>query len=260
MFSGNWILARFLLLGLFSFFAGNSRSLLNSGHDVANLVLQSRKCSVLFVIMEDRSGSTNDFRKLSIDDYRFLAENFLKKFWGVVAVRAIGNPSPEERNFYRFKVPKPIPHEKAPKDATYTEKAKVIKRNEEIDEENEHRLAEARQRMEEWLKWVEKGIVHYQPNGKDITDIRDALIHLDRLISEPTFRKYDHVIVLLLSDGLHDADGKPVKGLFHPERKVMLNLIGWKNTDVFDSSGPYELLQFESVDGFLDWWEEFECD
>ncbi len=214
-------------------------------------------CRVLMVIMEDRSGSTAENRKLTVDDYRRIAERFADRFSGVIAARVIGNPAPEDRNFFRFEVPAPRPYKEVPEGATLSERAKVKQRNQEIAAENRRRREEARARLGEWLQRVEQRIVQYKPVGRGVTDIRDALIHLDGLIAEPTFRNYDQVVVVLLSDGVHDADRKPVEGLFRPRRPVILNLIGWENPEVFGSD--VDVQQFESKDGFLAWWDEFEC-
>ncbi len=216
-------------------------------------------CRVLMVIMEDRSGSTEENRKMSVADYRRIAEGFLDRFSGVIAVRVIGNPAPEDRNFFRFEVPAPQPFEEVPEGATLTEKGKIRQRNEAIAAENRRRREEARARLGEWLRKVEQRIVHYRPAGRDVTDIRDALVHLNGLIAEPTFRNYDEVVVVLLSDGVHDADRRPLEGLFKPRRPVILNLIGWEKPEVFGETGGLEVQQFESKDGFLAWWEEFDC-
>ena len=63
-----------------------------------------QKCKTLLLIAEDRSGSSQGSRKLTLEDYQALGEHFVENYIGQFVVRTIGNPSPEQRDFFTFSV------------------------------------------------------------------------------------------------------------------------------------------------------------
>ena len=217
-----------------------------------------KRCKNLLVIAEDRSGSTSDHRKLKANDYRNIFKSFQKKFFGEIAVRVIGNPAPEEREFYLLDIEPFKEHLKIDDDMLMSEKGQIIAKNKEIDKENSTIEEKNNEKTDAFIKEkIEPHIINYKPYKKrDITDVQDALQHIQDKVDEPTFSDFDHIQVLIISDGKHDAS-KLKNGLtFKPNRPIELYLIGWKDRSVFKDLHPNT---FESVDGFIEYYKKSTC-
>ncbi len=207
----------------------------------------------LFVVMEDRSGSTDAIRKLTPEKYRVLFDAFAAEYCGQIAVRVIGNPTPEDKNFYLLDLDCPKPLKTIPKDAKLSEKAHINKQNKEIKQQNAGLAQANRKKIEEFIQnTIVPHVINYKPyKGRDVTDIRGALESLETKLSEAGYQDYDNVEVLIVSDGVHDADHskEPLKLKMNNGN---LYVVGWKDLSVFQGVKPQ---RFESVDGFISYYK-----
>lgn len=219
---------------------------------------RSAACRTLLVIAEDRSGSTADQRKLTEEAYRRVFQAFAQKASGVVAVRVIGNLAPEDRNFYRLTVDAPFDLLPVPEDATLSDKGLIRCQNKRIAAMNDSLAAAAQGRIGEFMETVNEKIIGYKPyQGRDATDVVDGLKHINTLVGEDTFSSFSKVIVLLVSDGVHSSSKEPLTAVFQPSRPVELFLIGWKDASIFNKLPTVR--PFESVDGFIGWFQNWKC-
>jgi hypothetical protein len=218
------------------------------------------QCKSLLIIAEDRSGSTQDHRKLSEEDYGKLLHQFTKNNYGQIAIRIIGNPPPAEREFFILRIDplkkyKPVP----PKSAKMSVRAAIISHNKKINKENKEIIVKNDNKINNFIKDIIKPkIIQYKPyRNKDITNIKDALEHLQIKTSESIFSSYDNIDVLLISDGKHDASKLKSPLNFEPKNPVNLYLIGWKeNKDVFKVKNIEE---YDSFDSFIEAYYEKNC-
>ena len=219
-----------------------------------------KQCKSLLIIAEDRSGSTQDHRKLSEENYSKLLRQFTKNKFGQIAIRIIGNPPPAEREFFILRIDplkkyKPVP----PKSAKMSVRAAVISQNKKIKKENKEIIAKNDHKITNFIKEIiQPKIIQYKPyRNKDITDIKDALEHLQIKTSESLFSSYDNIDVLLISDGKHDASKLKSPLNFEPKNPVNLYLIGWnENKDVFKVKNIEE---YDSFDSFMEAYYEKKC-
>ena len=219
-----------------------------------------KQCKSLLIVAEDRSGSTHDHRKLTADDYSKLIHQFVKENYGQVAVRVIGNPAPAEREFFILRIDplkkyKPVP----PISAKMSVRAAVISDNKKINIENKQIMEENNNKIANFIEEIIKPkIIQYKPyHNKDITDVKDALQHLQIKTSESLFRSYDNIDVLLISDGKHDASKLQTPVYFEPENPVNLYLIGWEeDKDILKVSNIEE---YDSFDSFMEAYYEKKC-
>lgn len=215
-------------------------------------------CKTLLVVMEDRSGSMHDHRKFTLEDYEQLLRHFVQKHAGVVAVRVIGNVSPADRDFFRFEVPPTYDQKSFPAEATLSEKAKIRNINKSITALNDSLQQATMEKIGQWLELVREKVIEYRPHGgRDMTDIVEALEHLNGILHEQVFKNYDNVVVVLFSDGVHDIDGRTLQGVLKIDRPLELVLLGWKDESIF--SGASHIIRFEAKDGFLSWWRNYKC-
>ncbi len=215
-------------------------------------------CKTLLVVMEDRSGSTDVHRKFTLEDYEQLLRHFVQKHAGVVAVRVIGNVPLSDRDFFRFEVPPAYDHKPMPPDATLSEKAAVNNQNKAITALNDSLQQAAMDNIGQWLELIREKVIEYRPQGgKDMTDVVEALEHLNDILHEQVFKNYDNVVVVLFSDGVHDIDGRTLQGVLKIDRPLELVLLGWKDESIF--SGASHIIRFEAKDGFLSWWRNYKC-
>jgi hypothetical protein len=217
------------------------------------------KCESLLIIAEDRSGSTSDHRKLTQEEYLKLFQTFNSKFSGQIAVRVIGNPAPEEREFYSVSLKSLQLFEKMKNDPTYDERILTNRRNFEIDSINQEVLSENQDKIEkQMMPLVEKHIIGYKPYLKsDKTNIKDPLEHILTKIEEPTFKNYKRIDVLIISDGLDDVNPKNSIISFKTSIPVHLYLVGWQDKKIFE--GIHNIETFESFNGFVDYYNKLEC-
>jgi len=216
-------------------------------------------CKSLLIIAEDRSGSTSNHRKLTAQDYKKIITEFQAKANGQVAIRVIGNPAPAEREFFMLQVESQKPYIEIPKDALMSKKGKLRKDNEKIAIENEAIAAKNKSNASKFISSkVVKHILNYKPyKGRDLTDIKNALHHIETKIKEPTFKSYDKIQILIISDGKHDATKLKEDLQFQPTENLDLYLIGWQDQNVF--SNVTNIDSFESVDGFVSYYKTLKC-
>lgn len=214
---------------------------------------EGEKKRVLLIVMEDRSGSTSDLRKFTTEKYRRLFETFAEKYCGQIAVRAIGNPKPEEKNFYLVDLDCPEPLLPVSEDLPLDKRALVVNKNRKITQRNQALGKKNRQRIGDFIQTdVVPHIINYKPHrGRDVTDIRGALEHLAAKLSEAQYGDYDEVQVLIVSDGVHDADRRKVSPMQLKMTRGRLYLIGWEDPAVFQGIRP---MTFESIDGFISYY------
>ena len=216
-------------------------------------------CKSLLIIAEDRSGSTTDHRKLTAQDYKKIITQFQEKYSGQVAVRVIGNPAPEEREFFTLVIEPQNPYKEIPKDAKMSIKGKLRKDNKKIETENQTIIAKNKHAISNFVaSKVNQHVLNYKPyKNRDLTNIEDALHHIELKIKEPTFKSFDKIQVLIVSDGKHDATKLKEKMHFQPTQNLDLFLIGWLDQSVF--SNVTNIDSFESVDGFISYYKTLNC-
>ncbi len=218
--------------------------------------IDSKKCKALFVMMEDRSGSTSDHRKLSKQDYSELIHSFMDKNYGQFAVRVIGNPRPDEREFYILRIKPFKNYITVPKssNAKMSEIQAAINKNKKIKAENENIQKQNDERVNNFIENViSKHIIAYKPYKRDLTDIEEALTHLQIKTSEAIFNNHP-IDVLIISDGKHDATRLKHKLTYVPKNNINLYLIGWKDKSVFSKINKID--EYDSFDSFIEAYEE----
>lgn len=205
------------------------------------------KSSSLLIIAEDRSGSTGNIRKMTVDDYSKIFHSFAEKHSGIVAVRVIGNPKPEDNAFYRLEIKPFSPILPNDEDATLDEKAMITSKNKLISKENEALTLANQKAITDFLESViTPKIIEYRPSNKDISNIEDALEHIQTLIDEPSVHQYSEKELIIISDGMHDAN--KLKGkLALNNSEIKTYVIGWKDLTIFSA----EPTIFESPDAFI---------
>ncbi len=215
----------------------------------------TKRQKALLIIAEDRSGSTKDQRKMTENHYRTVFEDFNKKYCGEIDVRLIGNPAPEDRNFFALFLDCPKSFLEVPSNGILTEKARMRRENKEIEQYNKELIRKNQDKINQFINTtVKTKILQYKPyQGRDITDIVDFFEHLKIKLAEPTYKNYDKIMLLIISDGKHDATllKEPLRLQLDP--RVELYLIGWKNRQVFQ--GTRNIYPFESIDGFVHYFE-----
>ncbi len=110
-----------------------------------------KKCKSLFIIAEDRSGSTSDHRKLTAEDYKKVFHQFQNKSDGQIAVRVIGNPAPSEREFFMLPILPQNELKEIPQDAKMSIKGKIRIENKSIIEENNKIAAKNNQNIDDFI-------------------------------------------------------------------------------------------------------------
>ncbi len=231
-----------------------------SEKDVPSTTEKIADCKTLLIIAEDRSGSTSSHRKLTAQDYKKIITEFQEKANGQVAIRVIGNPAPAEREFFTLQVAAQKPYIEIPKDALMSKKGKLRKENQKIAKENKVIATKNKKNASKFIgSKVTKHVLNYKPyKGRDLTNIKDALQHIETKIKEPTFKSYDKVQVLIISDGKHDATKLKEELKFQPSENLDLYLIGWEDQNVFSNVTNIE--SFESVDGFTSYYKTLNCE
>jgi hypothetical protein len=229
--------------------------------DPINLTQELKSdCKSLLIVAEDRSGSTSNHRKLTAQDYKKIITQFQEKANGQVAIRVIGNPAPAEKEFFILQVEAQKPFLEIPKDALMSKKGKLRKDNEKIALKNKDMAAKNKRAASNFVaSKITQHVLNYKPyKGRDLTDIENALHHIETKIKEPTFRDFDKIQVLIVSDGKHDATKLKEKLHFNPSTNLDLYLIGWQDQSVF--SNVTNIDSFESVDGFISYYKTLKCE
>lgn len=256
------LITTLLFFSLFSCDTKKEKTLVNKEKTEENQNInhhQIKKCEALLIIAEDRSGSSHDHRKMIAEDYSAIFKEFNRKFSGQIAVRIIGNPLPEEREFFMLNV---LPEKNTlpiDESAKMSIKGKIIKENEKILAENNQILDQNNKNIEAFVKEkITKHILNYKPyQNKDLTNIEDALHHVSLKVNEPTFSDYSKIFVLIVSDGIHDATKLKKPLSFETQHPIQLFLVGWKDLKVFDNITTKN--NFESVEGFFSYFNKITC-
>lgn len=246
LFSGIFLFPLFFVL-----FACDTHTSENShSHPTEATTQIAPKEKALLIIAEDRSGSTQGQRKLTAEQYREIFEAFAGKYCGEIDVRIIGNPSPQDRNFFPLVIECPQPTKNIPPKALLTEKAAIAKENKKIQEQNKLLEKKNKRKINAFVeKIVKQKIIRYRPHQDvDVTDIADFFSHLEKKLKEPTYRDYDKIFVVIISDGKHNASRLSQPLHFQSPVDALIYVIGWEDMSVF---GNQDVEEFESVDGFL---------
>ena len=214
---------------------------------------QIQKKFSLLIVMEDRSGSTNDLRKITPEKYKKLFNAFIEKNCGQIAVRVIGNPAPEDNNFYLVDLDCPKPLKKIPKGITIDKRAHLVSLNKKIAKRNSELEQKNKEKVEKFIRdTIIPHIINYKPyKGRDVTDIHGAFEKLETKLEEAGYENFDNIDVLIVSDGVHDASHikQPLQLKMD---KGHLYVVGWKDLSVFKGIKPK---RFESVDGFISYYK-----
>ena len=263
-----------ILFSVFSFFILNSSRCNETKAPDSNTVIKKKtdntmfevddssinKCESLLIIAEDRSGSTTNHRKLNKDDYQKIFDRFNATYYGQIAVRIIGNPAPEDQDFFTIKIDPPKKYYKIKKkDPLLSEKTVLRNKNKVIEEENQKIDANNKNKITNFIKdEIEPKIINYKPyNNKDVTNIEDALSHIQKKVHEPTFKNYQNIHVLIISDGVHDSGKLKEKLSLDLPQNANLYIIGWKDISIFDNIKNKDV--FEAKDGFIEYYNELNC-
>lgn len=221
-------------------------------------------CKIMFVLGDDRSGSSQSIQKLNKEDYKAVIDIINENGNGYFTSTILGNPAPNSKEIFRLKVSALKPYENilTSDNPTLTEQAKQKKHNEKIKAKNSKIKKKNESRLNTFLsKTLETSILGYKPyKGKDITNIDLAFDHINKLLKEPNIEDYDKIIVALFTDGVNEPvrSGKiePIKNQLELPDNAELYLIGWKDASIFSG---IEINQFEGKEGFFSYLEDFEC-
>lgn len=218
----------------------------------------SDKCKTLLLIAEDRSGSAQGSRKLTLEDYQTLGNHFQENYTGQMVVRTVGNPSPNQRNFYTFPIRDFKKEKMIDSKAKMSVQAAIRKQNINIRKNNALKVKKDKTRLNEFFeKTISKNVINYSPyKGKDVTDVAEALSHVQKKINEPTFDDYDKIMVVIISDGVHSANKLKEELSFNTDQNIELYLINWVDLKVFSN---HEFRSFEGIDGFKNYFLEQGC-
>lgn len=219
---------------------------------------KDESCKTLLLIAEDRSGSTANHRKLSAGNYSQIFTTFIEKMTGQVAVRIIGNPTLQDQEFFRFNAEPPYQPVSMPGNANLDDEGLNRCQNEKIDKMNNQIKSKNQDTVKSFVQSVvEPKIIQYKPDAKkDVTNIADALQHIQELVNEPTFEN-SKIIVLIISDGEQTSSTLKSPLTFNPNKPLTVYLVGWKDTSVF-SKVP-DIKNFESIEGFLAFFKSINC-
>lgn len=212
---------------------------------------ENNKTSSVLIIGDDRSGSTAKNRKLNINDYKAIINQFNKSSFGTIAIRTIGNPQFESMEFYRVELYPELDLIKINEegDPTLSERKIINKKNKVIKSQNDSINDVNTQAINYFLDTIENNVINYKKNGKDLTDINDFLSHLKDLYNELPEDKYSNIHIVIFSDGVHDANKSKVSPITFKD-DVTLHLIGWKDQKIFTISED-KIRSYESKEGFL---------
>lgn len=249
-----------ILISVFIFGCDTGNNGSQGGNIVEPKYNYNNKCKSLLIIAEDRSGSTSDHRKLTSNDYLTIFKAFENNYSGQIAVRIIGNPAPQEKEFFILNLKELKPYLKMDnKDMLLSEKTVLRNKNQKIAIENEKITQSNLEKIKVFInEKINPKVVKYKPyKNKDVTDIADALHHIETKVNEPTFANYNKIQVLIISDGIHDAYKlKKALSLKLPAN-TELYIIGWKDKTVFSKVKNIE--NFESIDGFIEYFKNSKC-
>ena len=187
------------------------------------------------------------------EQYQGIITAFLDKTGGTVASRVIGNPNGSELEFYRYSR-KSSPVNYPDLDAfskrwhlTLNDRTKAKNLIAKAKSDESKNINADNESLKQYLQKIETAIINYK-TSRDVTNINDFFTHVNSIISEPKFSNKT-IYLVLLSDGIHDADKKAVSNL-NFKSKVKIHLVGWKNKSVF--TGNVTTNYYESVEGLME--------
>lgn len=217
-------------------------------------------CKTLLVVGDDRSGSASEIRRLEIDDYKQMMTTICEKGGGAFASVIIGNPDPQNKQTFRKTFDLQKQHKEKIKGATLSQDEQVNNENKKIDAENQQLLAANAAKCEDFCNIINANVINYKPANKDLTDINDALAHINTLINEPTYSDYDNIVVTLFCDGVNQPKSskvEPITVKLESQKSFTLYLIGWKDRSIFDYI-PNKAF-FDSKDGLIETLKKLSC-
>lgn len=220
----------------------------------------TRPCKTLIVVGDDRSGSATEIRRLDSLDYKKVMQAICDNGGGAFACVIIGNPSPQNKQSFRTTFNLPLPHKQKVKGATLSQDEAVMLENKQIDIDNQQIKAENAAKVQEFTRVISEKVIQYQPDKKDLTDIDDALYHINTILNEPTYADYDNIIVALFCDGINQPRGskiEPITQKLGSQKDFQLYTIGWKDPSIF--TGVKNMASFDSKEGFIETVRKISC-
>lgn len=210
----------------------------------------------LLVIGDDRSGSTNDIRKLTEDDYKDLFTAVSEKGGGAVAVGLIGNPQMQNKEPYLLTL-KTLenlqPYDPKDTHLTLSQKSKIKLENERRNAGNKRTLQANAGEISVFVDSVIlPNVINYKPSGIDHTNLDDAISRINILVNEPGYQSYGRIIVVFVSDGQNQPGNgvRPIQSrLTHSKASVYL--VGWETgTNCFEVQA---IENFSNKEGLIDY-------
>lgn len=218
------------------FILGSCGSGTETGQGTEDIANTSNYFKTLLVIGDDRSGSTNDIRKLTEQDYKTLFNAVSEKGGGAVAVSLIGNPLAQNREPWLLSLQaleKTQPYDPNDTKLTLTEKSGIKLKNDKTLEANKSSFQANLGKINNFVdSIIKQNVILYKPQGIDHTNLNDAIGRINTLINEPGYRDYENIIVVFVSDGRNQPGSgeRPITSkLTHPATKVFL--VGWETSD-----------------------------
>lgn len=166
-----------------------------------NRTLESNPSSdYLFIVLDDRSGSTSSQAHPSLEKYEKFINGIIKNpAGGLLKVIPVGNIKKEHNQTMqgRFRGLLPIPTT-----ALLSEKGRLIRENEAIRKGNE-------QTKKDLLNLLDVRVIHYQPaNDNDFTNLEEPFKRAVQILNDQSFAFHQKHLIII-SDGKHeDKNGK----------------------------------------------------
>lgn len=228
----NFTLTHSLILLLLLFMVScNSET--TTQNQSGNVLKPTDYFKTLLIIGDDRSGSTNDIRKLDAKEYKTLISAIAKKGGGTVAVCLIGNPLPQSKEPFILELDpleKITPYDPKSTDLTLTQKGAIKAKNDKIIAGNKKILTAIDGKINNFITGsIAPNIIGYKPSGQDHTDLDDALRRINTMVNESRFNNYQKIIIAIFSDGKNQPQApvipitsKIIKG------NATVYLVGWE--------------------------------
>ncbi|MCB0778508.1 MAG: hypothetical protein KDC03_03005 [Flavobacteriales bacterium] len=205
----------------------------------------------LLVVCDDRSGSMSRNSELTLAHYKALAGTLQGEQGGTMAVRVVGDPN--KLDFVRLDL---VPHyrnlEMTKDDPLLSEKGLLRRKNERIKFLNDSIDVANQKSMTAFLDHIDKEVVNYRPHANDKTDVLGAMEHMEKLMNESTYQGR-RITALVASDGVDDMNGPGWNLELKLPEGAQLALVNWAGNGTITGVEP---LQFESVQGFVDYYTQ----
>jgi hypothetical protein len=207
--------------------------------------------SVLLLVADDRSGSTNGTNqpaRITEQQYHSLLQTFVDNgYTGQFAIRIIGNTP--HSGFEEALTFQPVFQlEKIPENATLSERAKYNCENVRIKEMNQLVSNSNKQKVDDYMtRIIRPKAINYHPNGVDKTDIFSALRDIEMKMN--VGGAFNKIIIIVFSDGV-DSNKKELRMRLQVPADLLL--IGWaSNTPVKDEKE----IHLQSADDMVTWFQ-----